>query len=597
MEASQIVRRFRGPKLKAASMSSQSKKKASPAPRLPESSRLIPIVLSGMGALAAYLNTLGHPFVYDDIDGIIQNPVVTGFDSLSDIPAVLLQPWRSIVVLSYALSRYLFGFDARAFHLANVLLHAVNTALVCAIAHEAAKLWVAGEKANRFVLGTGLIFALHPLHSEAVAYVWGRSSSLCGMFYFGSLLAVMIACRKTATLERVLWAVGALMAGFLAWRTKEEAITLPLAVAGFLFLRGYRRVAAGILLAPFLIVLVRYAEIARLFALVGENRRLVLAGAPPALEPGTYLLTHIASVVTYYLAKFVFPFGLNADPAVKTVTTVADAHFILALLCLTGLAIAGIASVRRMPIISFGLWTLLISPLAAYSFMPLADVVAEHRAYIAGLGYAILLASALLWKPRYGVTAVLIVSSLFGIATVSRNRVWADSVSLWRDTEKKSPMLARPHLNLGVAYQGEGRDEEALTEFEHALTLNPRLTPALVNRGAIFFHRGELDRAEAELMKAIEIAPERAAAYLNLASVAMARKQPQTALSWLDKSIALEETPVSRFVRGEILLQLSRAEDAAREYQRAADLQRGASELATRIELRLKQLRERGVIR
>ena len=448
-----------------------------------------------------------------------------------------------------------------------------------------------------FALAAGLIFALHPLHSEAVAYLWGRSSSLCGTFYFASLLTVIISCRQKTALPRLLWGTGAFAAGFLAWKTKEEAIALPLLVAGYLFLRNHRRAAAGVLAAPLMVVALRYHEIARLFSAVGENRSLALAGASPVLEPGAYFLTHVTEIIFYYFAKFVFPVGLNADLVIKSATTIADVRFLLAFLCIAGLALVCLRFIRSAPMISFGLAALLISPLAAYSFMPLADVVAEHRAYIAGLGFALVLASAIIWIPRYSRTALLMLTLMFGITTVLRNRVWADSMSLWRDAEKKSPGLARPHLNLGIAYLDAGMPEDALTEFEHALSVNPRLAPAYVNRGAVFFRRGELDRAEAELKKAVEIAPERAAPYLNLASIALARNQPEAAMPWLDRSLALEDTALCRFTRGEALLQLGREAEAAHEYQRAADLSSALPELSDRIEGRMNQLRRRGLIR
>jgi protein O-mannosyl-transferase len=390
----------------------------------------------------------------------------------------------------------------------------------------------------------------------------------------------------------VFWACGALMAGFLAWKTKEEAITLPLAIAGFLFLRGHRRTATAVVIFPLLIVLLRFTDIAGVFTEVSENRRLVLAGGLPALKPGVYLMTHIAANVFYYYAKLILPVGLNADPTVKTVMTISDMRFILALLCMIGLAMVCVVAIQRKEILSFSLGVLLVSPLAAYSFMPLADVVAEHRAYIAVLGYALAIAAAIMWKPRYSGIAILLISMLLGVTTVLRNRVWADSLRLWSDTARKSPTLSRPHLNLGVAYQNEGRFDEALVEFDHALSINPRLAPALVNRGAIFFQRGELDRAEAELKKAIEVAPERAVSYLNLASIALARKQPEAALPWLEKSIALENTAVCRFTLGETLLQLGRTDAAAREFQRAAELSPTDPELGMRIELRLHQLRQ-----
>lgn len=561
--------------------------------RVHETRRKSFLWLPGVAAIVVYLNTLGHGFVFDDISGIIQNPLVIGFSGFQDIPAALLQPWRSVVVLSYALNHLVSGFDGRIFHLTNLAIHAVNAVLVGAIAREAAGLWMEKEKADRFALAAGLIFAVHPLFSEAVAYIWGRSSSLCGMFYFGSLLSVMVGCRKTERSDRVLYFALALLAGLLAWKTKEEAITLPLIVSAFLFLRGHKRAAAVVLLAPLAMVLLRYDLVARLVSEVGENRRLVDAGSAPALKPGAYFLTHIEVSALYYFAKFVLPLGLNADPSVKAVTSVADARFIVALLCLGTLAIAGAVSIRRARTVSFGFCALLLSPLAAYSFMPLADVVAEHRAYITGLGFSLLLASAVVWKVRYSGPILLAVSMLFGAATILRNRIWENSLTLWTDAVKKSPTAARPHLNLGIAYQERERLEEALAEFDQALSINPKLAPALVNRGAVFFQRGELDRAEIELKRAIEIAPERPLPYQNLAAIALARKQPEAALPWLDKAIALEETAVCRFMQGEALLQLGRQDEAARAYRRASELPAVSQGLSTRIEQRLDQLKRR----
>ncbi len=561
--------------------------------RVQKSRENVLLWLPGLAAAAAYVNTLGHGFVFDDIGGILRNPDVAGFSGLRDLHAILVQPWRSLVVLSYALTHWVFGFDARLYHLTNVVIHSVNAVLVCAIAREAADLGIEKEKADRFALAAGLIFAVHPLLSEGVAYVWGRSSSLCGMFCFSSLLAVMIGCRKTGTFGRVPWFSMGLVAGFLAWRTKEEAITLPLVVSGFLFLRGHRRAAALVLLAPLAMVLVRHVEVARLVSEVGENRRLENAGAAPVLKPDVYVMTHIKVNVFYYFAKFAVPIGLNVDPTIKPVTTATDVPFMVASLCMSILGIAAVVFVRRKPIASFGLCALLLSPLAAYAFTPNADVVAEHRAYITGLGFSLMLALAAVWRTRYSAAALLVVSLSLGVATVARNRIWKDGLTLWTDAVKKSPAAARPHLNLGIAYQERGRFEDALAEFDRALSINPRLSPALVNRGALLFQRGELDRAETELRRAIEAAPEHALPYQNLASIAMARKQPEAALPWFDRAIALEETAVCRFMRGEALLQLGRYGEAEDEYRRAKELPAARQEISTRIELRLDQLRRR----
>jgi tetratricopeptide (TPR) repeat protein len=552
---------------------------------------------AGAAAAAAYAGTAGHTFVYDDIEGVLNNPLVRGFGSLAQAGSFLRETWRPLTQLSYALTHYFFGFEAWAYHLGNVLIHAADSALVCLIADRAGRLWLPADKRRNFALAAGLIFALHPLQSEAVAYVWGRSSSLCALFYFGSLLLVMLGSRAESVRRRLACYGGALLAGFLAWASKEEAITLPLLVAGYFLLVGCRKAAAVAAPIPVLLVAARWGAIGKLYAEVGENRFLVSAGAEPALPPWTYFLTHVREFVFYYLRRYVWPFGLNADPATRPAGGITDPAFLAAALVFVALAAWALWALRRERAVTFGLAALLISPLTAYGLMPLADVVAEHRAYISTLGFAMVAAWALVRRPRRTGVLLPAVALVLGAVAWQRSRAWRDGLTLWSDTARKSPGLARPHLNLGMALQSAGRADEALAEYGRALEINAGLAPAYVNMSAIYFDKGDIAGCRAALERAAALSPRLAAPYINLGILSLRQGRPAEALEFLDRASAIEESHIVRFNRGEAFFQLGRSAEAAREYERALELRPDLEEMKEQIRLRLEQLRKAGAVR
>ena len=188
--------------------------------------------------------------------------------------------------------------------------------------------------------------------------------------------------------------------GILAWGVKEEAITLPFLVAAFFALVGRRRAAAAMILAPLIIAATRWSDIGRLYSKVSENQAMVAVGFEPSLRPMAYFLTSVKEMVFYYLRMFFLPLGLNADPMVSAVTRPLDLYFLISLGILILIVAGGVLALPKRRVVSFAVAALLLSPLTAYAFMPLADVVAEHRIYIAGLGFDLLLAWVLVQNRR-----------------------------------------------------------------------------------------------------------------------------------------------------------------------------------------------------
>jgi tetratricopeptide (TPR) repeat protein len=552
--------------------------------------RLFPYTVAAAAAALVYANTFGHGFVFDDLAGILNEPSITRFDHLG---RYFREPWRGITQLSYAITFHSFGADARPFHATNILIHVINSVLVVGIARRAAGIWLDAERSAPFALAAGLMHAVHPLYTEGIAYVWGRSSSLCATFYFASLVAAMSGHEDSGA-RKYVWYGAAIVSGALAWMTKEEAITLPLLIAGFFFLTGSRKLAAGVLVVPVAIVLSRWNDIARLAENVRQNQQLVSAGSTPALEAFTFALTYVKASVFHYLGRFVVPVGQSADPQVSTVTTAADPLFIAALLVLAALVVWGVKAASSHRIVSFALLALLASPLAAYAFLPLADVVAERRVYIAGLGFDLLAGWLLTRSVRHSAAAIASVTLALSVLTFERNQVWASSLTLWQDTARKSPALARPHLNLGLAYQSDGQLDAAIAEYRRALAINPKLAPAYVNLAGIFYSRNDLDSAESALEHAMRLAPALQEPYVDLAAIALRKHEPAKALEFLDRAAALGESYLVHLNRGDALSQLRRYQEAVVEYQRAAALK---PEIREQIDSRIQWLRSSGAIR
>ncbi len=538
-------------------------------PRRSSANMLLPAIMVIATGILVYARTVPYGFVFDDIENIVKNPAISDFRP-SQLAHAFAQPWRALTLISFGLTRYLFGFNPAVFHLTNILIHSANALLVFGIAHLAAKRWLEPDKSKFFPLAAAMIFAVHPIQSEAVAYVWGRSSSLCALFYFAALLLMMIGLSKPDR-RQILWFGLAVLAAYAAWKTKEEAITLPLAAAGLMALIGAWRAATCVAFLPVLYVAVRYQSLLQVRASVAENRELAVAGMRATLDPLMYFLTSLKGIVCYYLRLYIIPIGQSADAYLSPVTGFQDPYFWAAVTVLAALVALGFV-MRSDRIFLLGLIMLFVSPLASYTIVPLPDIVAEHRVYISSLGFAILAAWLLTRIPhhRWAILAGIII--VLGVTALNRSGVWADNLTLWKDAEAKSPELERPHINLGMAYQVTGAENLAVIEYQHALALNPRLAPAYINLAGVFFNHGDLANSERLLLKAMEIAPALPEPYVNLAQIALKRELPRDALHILNSADTSATSHLIHIAKGDVYKQLGQYAEAAAEYDAAARL-------------------------
>ncbi len=540
----------------------------------------------------AYAQCVNYPFVFDDVSGIAGDPLIREARTFAEASRVLVEPWRPFTRFTYALTHALAGFSRRAFHTTNIVIHGLNTLLVFGIAMSLARRWLQEVNAAHFGFIAASIHAVHPLHTEAVTYVSGRSSSLCALFYFGCLLLLMRAVSSRDATRRVLFFAGAGISAVFALASKEEAITLPVVAAVFLVLAGYTKTAIASATVPLALLAARWKDIALLYRSAAANQPLTDFGVGAPVESSVYVLTSIKAAVFYYLSRFIIPLTQSVDPYIAPARTIFDPGFLVACAVVILLVFIAVRLRVQQPVLSFSIAALLISPLLAYAAMPLPDVVAEHRVYIAGLGFSTLLAYALIHAKRVTWVSIAVILTAFTAGTMARNTVWSSNVRLWEQAERTSQNQVRPHLNLGAALQAAGEIDRSLLEYRHALAIRQDLPLAYSNMGTILLEQSRLDEAETMLSRAVELLPSMSQPYINLAAIAISRKKPQEALAFAAKA---EQAGAARFwvhfLRADAFALTGELDRARQEYETASKEVEGNRALQDEIRKRLSAIR------
>ena len=421
------------------------------------------ILVAGV-AILAYTNNLGNGFTYDDRFIIEQNPLVQNFDwwglltssYWGDIVSAGL--YRPLTLMSFGVNRAL-GASAFGFHLVNDLLHAGASVLVLVAALSLG--------ASRFVsLAAGLLFALHPLQTEAVDSIVGRAEILAFVFALGAF--VVFVRRNNAI------AVGSLF--FLALCSKESAaFAVPLfALYWFIFERRN--------LVPIVGAVVAYValRIAILGSLGIQGRAIGFLDNPLAGAPLVARISGALILLAEYGKRIVWPVPLSADYSYNQIPLVPDIRVF------AGLALAvflGSLAWKKRGLIGFAALALLL-PLTGFLHIlfPLGTLFAERLMYLPLFGAVLLVASGLAALPRSPwILGVLLVLSAVGV--VSRNPDWRDNETLFRRTVQTSPQSARSHFLLGAELLELERFAEAAASFEAGLTIAPQHLGARMSLG------------------------------------------------------------------------------------------------------------------
>ena len=464
-------------------------------------------------AILAYINNLANGFTYDDRFIIEQNPLVQNLDwwglltssYWGDIVDAGL--YRPLTLLSFGVNRAL-GAHALGFHLVNDLLHAVASVLVLMAARSLG--------ASRFVaLTAGLLFALHPIQTEAVDSIVGRAEILAFVFALG---AFVVFVRRSNAI-----AVGGLF--FLALCSKESAAFAAPWFAVYWFLFERRN------LVPVVGAVAAYAalRIAILGSLGIQGRAIGFLDNPLAGAPLVARISGAFILLAEYGKRIVWPVPLSADYSYNQIPLTSDIRVLVGLMFAA--ALCGLAWKQR-GLIAFAALALLL-PLTGFLHIlfPLGTLFAERLMYLPLFGAVLLVASGLAALPR-GPWLVGVLLLLSAGAVVSRNPDWRDNETLFRRTVQTSPQSARSHFLLGAEYLELERFAEAAASFEVGLTIAPQHLGARMSLGQALLGAEDAAGALAAFEDALARAPSQEIQDLALQAALAAGRFRARAADW-----------------------------------------------------------------
>jgi tetratricopeptide (TPR) repeat protein len=474
--------------------------------------------------LMAYSNSFENAFQFDDTHVIERNPFVK---DPSKIAQFFVNPelgsglysdtssYRPLLMVSLSINHLFGGLNVFGYHLFNFLVHLLCTLLVYFITLHIFRFTNLSTEANSLrgqliALFASLIFGLHPVQTESVTYITGRSSSLTALFFLASFFAYM----QYRFTQSIRYLVFSSLSFACALLVKETGITLLAVVVlfDFMFLHGQSLKNRFLSLLPHFSLSILYL-IFRTY-LFGSRQ----FGTKP-IRPFYEQMLSQSKAWIHYLGTLILPLNLNIDYDFPVSHSILESHAILSIFLLVGISLVIWRLSRSNRLVGFFALWFGITLLPTNSVIALEDLVADRWLYLSSVGYAVLLALTADWifikrVHLWGRAGKIIffflcamVIEWYGFSTLLRNFDWTSQRTLWEDAVSKSPNKARPYNGLGLALTFQNRFEEAIQAFQYAIKLDPRMVQPYLNLGYVYSLQEDLDKAIEAYEKAIPLSP------------------------------------------------------------------------------------------
>jgi tetratricopeptide (TPR) repeat protein len=511
---------------------------------------------------------------WDDSTYVSENPTVLGGLSWSSAWWALTTGhspyWHPMTWLSHLLDVTLFGTDAGAYHVTNLLLHVANTLLVFELFRRTTD--AVGRSA--FVAA---IFAVHPLHVESVAWIAERKDVLSTFFLVLTILAYVAYVRRPAV-PRYL---AMLVLYALALMSKPMVVTLPVVLL-LLDVWPLRRETAWTRLILEKVPLLVLALATSVATVIIQNR----VGAMAALDALPWHLRAANATIGYvaYLWKTVWPTHLAAFYPLFAISPGRVAGAAAALIAVT---VAVVASRARYPYLAVGWFWYVITIAPVIGFLQAGEQgMADRFMYVPMIGLLLMVAWGVpdlakgfvgqrSWLVPAGAMALVVVSAIAARAQVAH---WSDSVSLWQHATRVTPESYIAHENLGQALRELGRLEEARASYEKALEHAPARSPGYLaviqnSLGMVLTREGKTRDALDHFAAAARLNPGFAEAQSNLGNALAAEGRLAEAVERYREAVRLKpEYTEPRVGLGGALLRQGDAAGAIPSYREALRL-------------------------
>jgi len=562
-----------------------------------------------LSTLFVFSPVLRNGFVnWDDFANVVDNPHYRGmgWEQLRWMFTTFhLTLYRPVTWMTLGLDYLVWGMDPFGYHLTSLLIHGINGVLYYLIALRLLGLALNNEQFSpqHLRIGAGcaaLLFALHPLRVEAVAWVSARNDVVSAAFILLAVLCYLRAARlhKTSSPSYLRWLFATFIIYAVSLLAKASGMTLPFAL---LILDFYplRRIQGGprqwLQPKPFKILL---EKIPFLLIAAAAGIAAVLAKqefhAVHSLQMYGWLIRIAVSLyaLAFYLWKTIIPVGLSPLYQLSGQSDPWDWPFLLSGVVVLAITVGVVLLRKRCPA-ALACWAwyavFLIPVSGVVSFGP--QIVADRYSYLSCLAWPLLAGAGAVYlakpmrssgrntenlAPAIGLFFFLFVG--LGVLAWQQSHVWHDSEQLWRRVLAINPATSYAYHNLAAEMQHQGKIEEAIQYYRKAVEIDPKFARAHHNLGDLLAARGDLDLAVKSYRKALEIDPNSVDTYHNLGNTLA--KQGKTDEALQDYYRALQINPNEASVHndlGNLLVERGDLETASRHFRKSADLDPTAS--------------------
>ena len=561
-----------------------------------------PAVTAAAGALflvtmVAFAPSILGDFVdWDDGVNFIGNPHYRGLE-WSHVRWMLTSAWMGhwipVTWLTLALDHALWGMNPAGYHLTSVLLHAANVLLFSLVAEHligrAAPGWTRAARGIAAVTAA-LLFAVHPLRVESVAWVTERRDVVSGVFLLLTLLAYLAAAEGRS---RRLWLSLSLGCYALALMSKSIVATLP-ALLVLLDVYPLRRLgirprawrspaqrSVWLEKIPY-VVLAAAASVVALAAVRAHGFLTPLAEQPPSAR-----IAMAVHSLAFYLGKTLVPLGLSPLYEMPPRLDPWAPRFTIAAVVVLGVSVLAIALVRRAPavLVVWLAYGIALAPVSGLLHNGV-QLVADRYTYLACLGFAVLGGAGLgaivnagargvlrASVTRLAAAAALVVVAGLGALTWQQLDVWRTSEALWRHTIDVDPECAICQHRMGLILDGRGQLPAALGHYERAQRSHPDHVPSLLSRSSALVRLSRAGEAVELLSARLERTPYDADVHSHLGFALLEQGRPGQAVGHLETAVRLNPgDPQSLTNLGITLVSLERPTEAVPHLRRAIEL-------------------------
>lgn len=508
----------------------------------------------------AYIPSLKAGFVnWDDPDYVSNNPMLKNISNLKMLFTRPIQGnYHPLTVISLAINYSISGMDAWSYHLFNLIFHLVNCYLVFKLAMILSR--------NNVIIAvtTSLLFGIHPMHVESVAWVSERKDVLYSLFFLAGLISytkyIDGGSRKQYGLTIVFL--------ILSLLSKPAAVIFPVVLLSIDLLRS-RKINFSLIIEkiPFFILALAMG----LLTFIAQKEKGATEGTQ-IFDLTTRFFMGFYGIMMYFI-KLLFPINLSPFyPFAPINEALPSAYYISPVFAIL-LFILIFYSLKRNRVIAFGILFYLINLLLVLQFIPVGSaIIADRYTYIPYIGLFYIIGWLIDRYSKGNLSRanfiIIPMAVILGVLTYKQCTIWVSGATLWDHAIKTTPS-ARAYDSRALLYKEEKKYDLAIQSYNEALKINIADHEALMSRGNVYFELNRLDMAFADYKKALSIKPNYSTALDNLGALFGLSKRYDSAIIYFNKALAIDPYYLPSYKnRGLVNVELNRNEEAIKDFRK-----------------------------